>query len=159
VTVYTERGRLQRPSGPSNIPAPDSQAPCCWSSANTDGEECTCWTAVLDPEPTTAVQEGPHLIRRRMCADCAYRPGSPEREELDGDAPYYSRAARFYCHTGMPRAVGYQHPSLGEAVVPAPDDGDYRPYIRDGQAWQADGAPAELCAGWAAHTGARRFAP
>jgi hypothetical protein len=157
MTVYTERGRLQQPSGPSNMPAPDPTVPCCEASAFTDGEECTCWVAVLDVVPTLAVQEGPHRIRRTMCGDCAYRPGSPERESLGGDAPSFSRAARFYCHTGMPRAVGYTHPHLG--LVPAPTTDDYRPYIRDGQAWQADGRPAELCAGWAAHTGARRLAP
>jgi hypothetical protein len=92
-----------------------------------------------------------------MCGDCAYRPGCPEREDLGGDVPYYSRSARFYCHTGMPRAVAYEHPAVGQ--VPASAEDDHRPFIRDGQAWKADGTPAELCAGWAVHTGARRLAP
>lgn len=157
-TVHTPRGKLTQPSGPSNIPAPDKVVPCCWASAETDGAECTCWVAVLDVEPTTDVQEGPPLARRRMCGDCAYRPGSPERQELGGDEPWYGLEQPFFCHTGMPRAVAYQHPTLPEPV-PAPDDGDYRPYIRDGRPWQADGRPAELCAGWAAFNRARYRLP
>lgn len=159
MTVYSLRGQLQQPSGPANIPAPERAAGCCWSAVMSGGEECTCWTAVLDGAPTRLVQEGPHLIRRRMCADCAYRPGSREREDRGGDPPDFSREARFYCHTGMPLAVGYQHPALDTAVVPAPTTDDYRPFVRDGQAWKADGRPAELCAGWAAHTGARHLPP
>jgi len=156
-TIYTEQGRLQQPSGPANMPSADPDGACCWGAVAGDG--CTCWTAVLDVHPTPVVQEGPHLIRRRMCADCAYRPGSPEREELDGDTPGFTRSDRFYCHAGMPRAVGYRHPTLGDVVVPAPTTDDYRPFIRDGRPWKADGSPAELCSGWAAHTGARRLAP
>lgn len=158
MTVFTERGKLQQPSGPTNMPAPEPSAGCCWASVHSDGEECTCWIAVLDVIPTRDVQEGPHRIRRTMCQDCAYRPCSSERTELGGDPPGYSRRDRFFCHQGMPVAVGYVHPHL-EGVIPAPTRDDYRPYIRDGQAWQADGSPAELCAGWAAHTGARRLAP
>lgn len=155
MTVYTEAGRLQQPSGPSNMPAPEPIVPCCDSSLHSDGESCTCWDAVLDVEPTRAVHEGPHEIRRLMCADCAYRPGSPEREDAGGDEPGFTLEQRFFCHTGMPRAVGYVHPRL-EGVVPAPTTDDYRPFIRDGQAWQVDGRPAELCAGWAAFTRARQ---
>lgn len=163
---------LVEPPGPDNMPTPDPDGvPCCDATAySSDGTGCTCWTAVLDVERTDQVQEGPHVIRRRMCHDCAYRPGSPEREDAGGDVPGYSRAARFYCHDGMPRAVGYEHPLLTEkalrnghpassAVVPCPVDDDYRPFTRAGQAWQADGQPAVLCAGWAAATGARRLAP
>lgn len=152
---------LSEPPGPDNMPTPDPDGvPCCEATAYShDGTGCTCWVAVLDVERTDQVQEGPHVIRRRMCGDCAYRPGSPERQESEGDLPPYSRAARFYCHDGMARAVGYQHPLLGDATVPAPNDADYRPLTRGAQAWQADGQPAVLCAGWAAATGARRLAP
>lgn len=155
-TIHTPRDRLTQPSGPANMPAPDPLAPCCYGSADSeDGTGCTCWTSVLDREATRDVQEGPSPIRSVMCGDCAYRPGSPEREEEGGDPPDYTLRQPFYCHTGMPRAVGYRHPALGDAVVPAPTDDDYRPMIRNGLAWQADGRPAVLCAGWAAHNGVK----
>lgn len=32
---------------------------CCYGAAFTDGERCTCWSAVVEPTPTTDVQEGP----------------------------------------------------------------------------------------------------
>jgi hypothetical protein len=150
--------RICSPSGPSNIPAPDPVMPCCDASAYSDGQECTCWVGVLDVEPSRDLQEGPHVTRRRMCSDCAYRPGSPEREDAGGDLPYYSREQRFYCHTGMPRAVAYRHPEL-PMDVPAPVDDDYRPLMRGDRVWKADGSPGELCAGWAAATGARRLGP
>lgn len=149
--------RLQLTGGPL-LPAPDPVLPCCETSAHTDGEECTCWTSRLTVEPTDRLQEGPPVIRRTMCGDCAYRPGSREREEADGDPPGYSRARPFYCHTGMARAVGYSHPDVpGE--VPDVTNSDYRCYLFADRAWKANGAPAELCAGWAAWTGARRLAP
>ncbi|TFV83138.1 hypothetical protein [Blastococcus sp. CT_GayMR16] len=141
---------LHQLSGPSNMPAPDPVVPCCEASLHSDGEECTCWEGLLDVVPTRDVQEGPQLVRRRMCGDCAYRAGSRERTELAGDLPYYTRDQQFQCHTGMPRATSYKHPALGDAVVPDITGSDYRPYVRGARAWQADGRPAELCAGWAA---------
>lgn len=147
---------LQQLSGPSNMPAPDPVVPCCDASLHSDGQSCTCWEAELDVEPTPDVQEGPQLVRRRMCNDCAYRPDSRERKEADGDLPGYTLDQPFQCHTGMPRAVGYRHPSLGDAVVPDVTGSDYRPFVRAQRAWQADGRPAELCAGWAAANRIRR---
>lgn len=151
-TVHTPRGVLAPPAGPSNMPAPDPDAPCCYGSA--EGEGCTCWTAVVEPVPVLEVQEGPHLVAGVMCGDCAYRPGSPERQEQGGDPPDYSLRQRFYCHTGMPLAVAYEHPQV-PGPIPCPTTDDFRPLIRDGQPWQADGRPAVLCAGWAARNGVK----
>lgn len=123
------------------------EVPCCMSSAMRGPRACTCWEPVFDLEQSGDLQSGPPAARAARCHDCAYRADSPERadgygpdlEELGGDG------SRFYCHQGMRRAVAYRHPD--GRVIPA-GDGDYQPPVVGQRAYRADGAPAELCAGW-----------
>jgi hypothetical protein len=124
---------------------------CCYGAAFTDGDRCTCWTPIVDPEPTTVVQEGPMPVNGERCHDCAYRRDSPERQALDGDPMPYIPGGVFTCHVGMPKAVAFVHP-CGERVEvpPGTENDDYRPVTRGDRAWQADGRPAVVCAGWAA---------
>lgn len=146
------------PGGDGSLPPPDADVPCCMASAH--GRACSCWTAVLRPEPHDEPQEGPSAVRSGMCGDCAYRPGSPERPTREDDPPSTLRERPFYCHDGMPRAVGYEHPDLPGVTLRADAfdslSGDYQPLMKPGRAFQADGSPALLCAGWAAFTRSRR---
>lgn len=136
---------------------------CCDGRIDDGPAFCTCWTPEFDLEQqpvdqfhVQALAVGfPPPTRALMCGDCAYRPGSPERtgsEQHAGDTEALERYAagereRFFCHQGIRRPVRLRHPS--GAVIPG-GDADYRPPIRDGVPWRADGTPAELCAGWAA---------
>lgn len=132
--------------------APESTGnTCCYGAAFTDGEKCTCWTAELEPTPSTDVQEGPMPVNTARCGDCAYRRDSPERQMRGGDQMPFMADGIFLCHIGMPRAVAFTH-SCGERreTPPGTRYDDYRPIERDGRAWQADGRPAVVCAGWAA---------
>ncbi|MHA0288295.1 hypothetical protein ACXYX3_17820 [Mycobacterium sp. C3-094] len=124
---------------------------CCYGAAVYDGEKCTCWEPILEPVPTPEVQEGPMPVNTRRCGDCAYRRDSPERAQRDGDTMPYIPGGVFLCHVGMPRAVAYEHP-CGERreTPPGTRYDDYRPIERGDRAWQADGRPAVVCAGWAA---------
>ncbi len=89
-----------------------------------------------------------------MCHDCAFRPGSPERQ---GDERYHGSDGKldelawsgepFYCHQGLRRVVAWRHPA--DVEVPAGPD-DYDPPVGLTMPYQADGTPAEVCAGWAA---------
>lgn len=124
---------------------------CCYGAAVYDGERCTCWEPEIEPEPTQEVQEGPMAVNTRRCGDCAYRPDSPERQAMGGDFMPYVPDGVFTCHVGMPKAVRFRHPPTG-VVVEVPEgtaNDDYRPVTRGDRAWQADGRPAVVCAGWA----------
>jgi len=124
---------------------------CCYGAAFTDGERCTCWTAIVEPKPTMDLQEGPMPVNRHRCHDCAYRLDSPERQQRDGDTMPYQPGGIFICHTGLPKSVRFVHPCGEVREVPAgTDNDDYRPVERGDRAWQADGRPAVVCAGWAA---------
>lgn len=143
-----------RPEGlPGWDDAPDEFAPCCYGSANDGPRGCTCWEPIYDREQA-ALQEGPMELRVKCCHDCAYRQGSPERErgEYDecGGLSDIAGGGRsiFVCHQGMRRIVGWRHPVMGELPYAGP--GDYRAPKGDGCAWQVDGRPGVLCAGWAA---------
>jgi hypothetical protein len=142
-------------------PLPILGTPCCDASAFTEGEFCTCWDPVYDLPQSTPDPVAVGLLaagvqpstRDRMCGDCAYRPGSPERsgdESYQGDPEELERIAnedRFWCHQGMRRISELQHP-VGIAVPGHP--ASYRPPIIDAVPYQANGEPALLCAGWAA---------
>jgi hypothetical protein len=124
---------------------------CCIGSAVKGPQYCTCWVPVFDLEQRPTVPGEPGA-RAAMCADCAYRPRSPERqgdERYSGDAEFLSRITetgeRFFCHQGVRRTVRLRHPS-GAGVEVGP--GDYRPPIVDAIPYKADGSPGELCAGW-----------
>lgn len=156
------------------LPPPDPDMHCCMASA-LHPESCTCWRPILvdldrldlvDVEsliaqiradaPSAVLEEGPPAIRRMMCSDCAYRPGSPERADNDGQPPDYRVGDRFYCHDGMPSVVAWVHPS--GAVTRVQERADYAPVMRSDRAWRHDGRPGVLCAGWAARNGLPRSA-
>lgn len=135
---------------------------CCWG-AGRDRRSCTCWEVVFDLEQAEPVQKLVDWlaagiepsIRQRMCEDCAYRPGSPERQGDPGhkgdsaELERIARESRFWCHQGMRRPVLFRHPSgvewPGHAAA-------YSPPIVDGVPYKADGTPGDLCAGWAARS-------
>ena len=134
----------------------NGDVPCCMGSAVYGPGRCTCWVTEYD-QPQAPQVEGPMRVRDRMCADCAFRPGSPERSgdqryaHSDEDGLEDALRGEFACHQGMHRRVRLVHPSgavleLGEMCYAPPNPN--RPA-------RADGTPAELCAGWAA---ARRTA-
>lgn len=139
---------------------------CCIGEAMRGPTGCTCWEAVYDLEQQPLENGGvpPERIptRTTCCVDCAYRKGSPEREDEHEEEALFdlgrTPGREFWCHQGVRRAVAYRHPSGAE--VPA-GDGDYQPPVgpNDGSArsviWRADGSVGERCAGWAAISGVR----
>ena len=118
---------------------------------------CTCWAPVLDRD-VLEPQHGPPSVRKRMCGDCAFRGGSPERSgdrryahsgEGDIDALVASPRALFFCHQGMARKVALRHGPTGAIHWINVDS--YSANAPDGRACKADGSPADICAGfWAA---------
>lgn len=146
-------------AGP-DLPPPNPDVPCCEASAN-NPDVCTCWEPIYDrpPMPAGGTLAGPSAPRPRMCGDCAYRPGSPERLELDGAQLEAPLSQVFLCHDGMPKLLGWTHPELPGVCLRAAAIGDrdnYGPVVRGPHAWQADGTPALVCGGWMAVSGARR---
>jgi hypothetical protein len=133
---------------------PDAgEGACCYGAAEYGPDGCTCWTPVYDLEQAAPVPQDRGL-RTEMCRDCAYRPGSPERQGEKGHAAdeeelmgLVASGAVFTCHQGIRRPVQWRHPS--GATVPG-HPADYRPPVIDGVAFRADGTPADICAGWAA---------
>jgi hypothetical protein len=127
--------------------AGNSEVPCCMGSAVYGPDRCTCWRPVYEPRQEPA-KDGPRRIRPTMCADCAFRPDSPERT---GDQRYehsHEEAlaelvhGEFVCHQGMRRLAREVHPSgaVAEAMPGAYEPTSY--------ALKADGSPADYCAGW-----------
>lgn len=145
-------------------PADQEVRGCCWGEVERGGSACTCWTPVYDvaQQVPTAVT-GPYEAAAERCADCAFRPGSPELSEdymaetLLGLA---ARGERFWCHQGMRRPLTWQHPD-GRTI--AGDPADWQPPIdrTTGVPFRADGRPGLLCAGWAGQAAAvaRQAAP
>ncbi|MBU6429931.1 MAG: hypothetical protein KGR26_13035 [Cyanobacteria bacterium REEB65] len=136
---------------------PDIEPGCCIGSAVGGAAYCTCWEPVYNSEqavPDVAALDGRTIdtlpAQPSPCGDCAFRPGSPEREtdfEWETLAELAARDQAFYCHQGMRRPVKYVHPELGE--MPGDPD-DWQPAQVGMVAFQADGTPALLCAGWKA---------
>lgn len=133
---------------------------CCDGAAYRGLDFCTCWEPVYDLEQADPIPGVP-ATREKCCFDCAYLQRSPEREQgYDDELVDITRDARFFCHQGMRRVVGWRHPGFEEidefrsffpdGLIPA-GDGDYRPPIVGGVAYRADGTTADLCGGWAAH--------
>jgi hypothetical protein len=125
---------------------------CCQGSAVMGPDHCTCWVPVYDLEQQP-VRSGPAGLQPQLCADCAYKPRSPERRGdagYDGDAGSLDDLVRsgepFWCHQGIRRPVAWRHPS-GMEIPGHP--GDYSPPIEGGKPYKADGSPGDLCAGWA----------
>jgi hypothetical protein len=136
---------------------------CCDGAIDKGPGGCTCWIPIYDrpqAEPpldtvvAVALGQLQPDVRDRMCADCAYRPGSPEKtgsDDVNGDAQQLEHLAatgnRFWCHDGMRTPKAWRHPA-GIEIPAAPGDGDYQPPIHDGVPYRADGQPGLLCAGW-----------
>lgn len=127
----------------------NDEVPCCMGSAVYGHERCTCWTPVYTTNRIPEPQSGPSEQRKRMCGDCAFRKGSPERS---GD-PEYAHSDEgeldalvgeaFFCHRGMRQLLRCEHPSGAVLkVVGHYESLNYRPC-------KQDGSPAEYCAGWA----------
>lgn len=144
---------------PPGWQGPADGVPCCSATMHGDWDDCTCWEPIYDPPEQQPLLPGETTTMPTMCADCAYRPGSPERMgtpaaaadgyDLDDLA---IGGTRFWCHDGMRRILGLAHPS-GEAWIA--EDGravtHYDPPIDwQGIPHRADGTPGSLCAGWEA---------
>lgn len=128
----------------------------CYGSAENGISGCDCWEPVYDVDqaepqiPGCDIRREDFPARVTMCGDCAFRPGSPERETQWHREELFALADRgepFFCHDGMRRPILWRHPTLGE--VPGDPD-DWQPPIIDGLPFQADGSPGLLCAGSAA---------
>lgn len=144
-------GAFDRP----DLPDLGLAIPCCDGVAFRGSYACTCWIPVYDRHQAAALM-GESRIRETMCADCAFRPASPERS---GDTRYahagdgdldelpHRMEATFYCHQGMRRIVAYIHGTTGY-VHRVETDGYYAPLELGDRAYKANGAPAEVCAGF-----------
>lgn len=150
-------------------PTPDG-VPCCDSSAYWGPEKCTCWERVHDQDQGPAQIDAEMRTAAHMCADCAFRPASPERRDSEqavcssGDLMRLAmpdNPERFFCHRGMRSIVGHYHPTAGIYAPHEPSDGvvAYDPPIIDNIAYQAEGSPALLCAGLAAARRAKDWTP
>jgi hypothetical protein len=126
---------------------------CCIGAAVMD--RCTCWQPLVTIAQRDPIPSHDPDTRHTPCADCAFRPDSPERT---GDDRYHhasddelaavvAGSTPFYCHDGMARVVAYVHPS--GATFPMPTD-NYVPPIVDNVPFRGDGSPAFICAGWRA---------
>lgn len=126
---------------------------CCAGAAIFGPQGCTCWVPVHDLEQQPARPGVPMpAVPVQMCADCAYRPGSPERQGDDsyrGDKDLLDQLVAsgepFWCHAGMRKRVTWRHPSGAEV---AGHPGNYDPPITGGVPCKADGTPGNLCSGW-----------
>lgn len=137
---------------------------CCIGAAVYGPSRCTCWEPIYDMEQQPQVPGLVATAQPTQCADCAYRPRSPERQNTEGYGAdseelddMVTRGAVFWCHQGMRRVVRLRHESTGIEIPGHP--ASYRPGIAvytdpDGQhtavALRADGTPADVCAGWLA---------
>lgn len=147
--IYWEPG-LPLPAAPEVLDA--GKRMCCVQAAEDGPLACICWKPVYDEdqaEPDTAALAG---ANEKMCADCAYRPRSPERTgdpTFKGDTAELDRIVKagepFWCHQGLRRPVKWVHPSGAE--IPG-HPAAYRPPIRGHIPYKADGSPADLCGGW-----------
>ena len=148
-------------------PCPDG-VPCCDGYAYIGPEYCTCWEAVYEDGQREPQRDAEQHTRPRMCADCAFRPGSPERRDSEhavcnsGDLlrMVHDPDEVFACHDGLRRAIGWRHPNglfirhdPRDAVVP------YSPPIEGRRAYRLDGSPALHCAGLAAARRAKDWSP
>lgn len=142
-------------TAPPGITGDEPLSLCCIGEAVYGPQRCTCWEPVYDLEQRVLENGGKPpeeiTIRSKCCHDCAYRNGSPERE--DGEDDWLDDIAldgrsEFYCHQGMRRIVAWEHPD-GRRIEAS--DGCYAPPKGPSERpmpWKADGAPGELCAGW-----------
>lgn len=133
---------------------------CCFGALEDGATGCTCWDPVYDLEQQQPLDNPSPGQRTEMCADCAYRPDSPERTgddrhacSDDGELDDIARGDNpFWCHQGLRKPVAFKHETLG-IVVPADADA-YEPLFRmvNGKRVpiKADGTAGDRCAGWLA---------
>lgn len=127
---------------------------CCWGELQGGAEDCGCWVPEYDVEqadPRPPASPADLEVQPRMCGDCAYRPGSPERDDswMEDALMDAARGATtpFWCHDGIRRPVRWRHP---DGRVIDGDPADYQPAQVNGVPYRADGRPALICGGWAA---------
>ena len=151
---------------PPDWTGPADGVPCCWATMHGDWDDCTCWAPIYDTPEQEPLLPGEAAVMPTMCADCAYRPGSPERMGTpDAAADGYDLddlaigGTRFWCHDGLRRVVAMRHTGTGETVeltgqhhYDPPLDARQRPH-------RTDGTVASLCAGWDARRRAWAAAP
>jgi hypothetical protein len=148
-------------------PCPDG-VPCCDGYADVGPDHCTCWERVHDQIQKPPITDMEPSTRARMCGDCAFRPGSPERADSDHAvagatellACVHDPERSFWCHDGLRRIVALAHPNGLRVEIDA--QGGVTPYdppIVDGVPYRADGQPALHCAGLAAARRAKDWLP
>ena len=131
-------------------PGVDTNGGCCWGDTMAGPEGCTCWQPVFDIDQEPLDTAAKVTCRPTMCADCAYRPGSPERADTFTEVALLNLHAEgelFWCHQGLRAPIQWRHPD-GRTVAGSPMD--YRPAHHKGVPYQTNGQPAQLCAGWMA---------
>lgn len=126
---------------------------CCMGAATSGPDSCTCWEVVEwsddQVDPDTSIEPA---VRTKMCADCAFRPDSPERsgdERYTGGDGTLFELDNFWCHEGIRKPLRWRHRS--GITIEVADVDDYTPVIIDGVPYKADGTPGDRCAGHAAH--------
>jgi len=134
---------------------PDAgEGACCIGAAVYGPDRCTCWTEEhdLEQQPPQADLLPLPPVPVRMCADCAFRPNSPERTGVagyQGDADsldaLVASGEPFWCHQGMRKVARLRHPS-GAVIDGHP--AAYDPPIVGSVPYKADGTPGNVCAGW-----------
>jgi hypothetical protein len=141
---------------------PDAEQPICCYGAVNGPDGCYCWTPVFDTEqadPRPPASPEDLTVRTRICGDCAFRKGSPERACSWSEDALFDLAATgepFWCHDGMRRPVRWEHPD-GRTVDGSPHD--WQPARVGNVPYRADGSPGLLCAGWMARAGRARERP
>jgi len=129
----------------------DQIVPCCASAAYTGGDRCDCWVVEL-ADTQMPLQEGPVAVRRKACADCAYRRDSVERARGEEPNP---DGGLIFCHWDAPAVLRAVHPPSGHVIEYAPGE-IYDPVQHGDRAWKVTGQPQDYCAVSGALTGARR---
>jgi hypothetical protein len=147
--------KLYAEAHPDDVGVPAELLGCCIGVACGELSDCTCWVPEFDdeqvePRPPTCPED--LEVAPRMCGDCAFRNGSPERETKFEEEALFALADNgqpFWCHQGMRKPARWRHP--GGPVVDGDKD-DWTPPKISGVPYRADGAPGLLCAGWMART-------
>lgn len=70
------------------------------------------------PEEELVRAPRPPAVMKSPCGDCAFRPGSPEREEDPELTEHCQRDRPFWCHKGMPVVNGSYTPTAWIGSIP-----------------------------------------
>lgn len=133
---------------------------CCVGALEDGPASCECWVPIYDLEQQPIAESLTPGQRTEMCADCAYRPDSPERTgddrhtcSDDGELDDIARGDNpFWCHQGLRKPTAFRHETLG-IIVPTDSDAYDPPFAKiDGRRIpiKADGSAGDRCAGWMA---------